>query len=150
VSTTLGKSDMDKRIADVAEALEELCAAEPTYIASRAWFNGKYFKVYVRYGDRYINGRRVRALTIASIEVKERHWRKGIYKAFTAFAEDLAERHPKIEFVLRESVLNPVLIPFLLGQGYTLTDTAQTIDGVGGEYIKKIKETEPCCAEPES
>lgn len=92
-------------------------------------------KSYVRFGKRFINGEMVQTMTRANTEVFERYQRKGLYRQLSRDCEEIARRN-NCTYVLVESVLNPVLVPFLLSEGYE-PHGVHMMDGLG-DYVKRL------------
>jgi len=69
-------------------------------------------EVYLRKSRRMINGKHVQFIDIANIKTHEAHQGKGRLTNFLSFLKDLGLN------IYFENVLNEILIPFLLKNGY--------------------------------
>jgi GNAT superfamily N-acetyltransferase len=75
-------------------------------------------RVYVRRGTHMIERQVTLCLDIANIEVEEECQGQGLFTAWLAYAEQMAElRGLKAVFV--ENIMNKRLIPFLFRRGYS-------------------------------
>lgn len=82
--------------------------------ARNKWFRRDGVDVYIRRANRYIDGKMVTSFDVANIEVRKQ--RKG---SFTKFL-DYFEQNIGTDIIYVESVLNPVLYPYLERRGYIL------------------------------
>lgn len=100
------------------------------------WTGDRRMRSYVRFGQRFIKGAMVKAMTRANTEVHEKYQRQGLYRQLSRDCEEIARRND-CSYVLVESVLNPVLVPFLLSEGYEPHGT-HVMDGLG-DYVKCVR-----------
>lgn len=82
--------------------------------AQNGWFfNSEEQEVYLRANaKRSIDGKLVTFVDIANIKTEEQNQKKGAFTKFLDFLESL-----KVNIYI-ESILNPVLIPFLIKRGF--------------------------------
>lgn len=85
-----------------------------------AWIACGPVEVYIRKANRYIEGRMVKTLDLANIQVEEKKRSQGYFRAFIANVELLNRSDWGVEYIYVESILEPRLIPFLSANGYTL------------------------------
>src|SRR5687767_10778695 len=87
--------------------------------SSIGWIYTDYGKFYIRVGQVVLppDGLIGRGITLASVEIAERYWRRGFFKVALMAVEEQA-RANEFSAVVIENVLNDDLRPYLTEVGY--------------------------------
>lgn len=76
----------------------------------------KEFQIYIRVTKRFIDGEMKNTIDIGSIDVKEKHQGKGIFREILKEIEDLAQKNKLTIFI--ECIHNEILIKMLERRNY--------------------------------
>lgn len=104
-------------------------------IPHRQWLEGDGISLYVRVGPRFVKGAVGRAITVASVEVDEEVQRQGRLTSLMGFVEEFATQE-QMDFVVVESIMNPVMVGFLRRRGYEQIGEGIG-EGIGADFVKR-------------
>ncbi len=98
---------------------EAIPLKEPRYgPIFRGWIENSSFgyKIYLRITNRHINGKQVKSIDIANVEVEESKQNQGVFSSILFACEEEAKRRKCFVFI--ESILNPIFMLSLKKKGY--------------------------------
>jgi hypothetical protein len=95
------------------------------------WITSKYGKFYVRVGQTLSSQGLIRGITLASVEITEKYWRRGFFKIGLKAIEEQA-RANKFGAVVIENVSNDNLHDYLIRVGYVRDEYQPSV------FIKRL------------
>lgn len=106
----------------VGEQIDELVSQhnKTRMFARSSWKHGKEGKIYLRASRRLLGGKVLDTIDLATVELHEEFWGKGVFSQVLAQVERKAAEHGRAVFV--ENVLNPIIDGALRRRGYCRRD----------------------------
>lgn len=104
---------------------------------SKELWEGQDFSVYLRNSSKTVDGKRYHAIVVARVDLSPALEGRGYFRELCTAVEALAEKHPFIQVISHECVLNPKVAAMLLRHGYR--EIPHLDEGISSDFIKWAK-----------